>query len=152
VRIARLIELARDPDGARATAALHALAEIDDPRVLPTLRVALLSDDPGILAAAATTIAVRSVDASKRDPDAVELLETLVAQRTDAGDLEARLSAIEALGALARTAVANVDPTPTATPTVDPDAPWLAQTIVPLATDEHISIRRRAREALLGHP
>jgi cyclophilin family peptidyl-prolyl cis-trans isomerase len=151
-RIARLLELARDPDGARATAALHALAEVDDPSVLPTLRVALLSDDPGILAAAATTIAVRSVDASKRDPEAVELLETLVASRTEPGDLEARLSAIEALGALARTAVASVDPDPASAPSVDPDAPWLSRTIVPLATDEHIAVRRRAREALLGHP
>jgi cyclophilin family peptidyl-prolyl cis-trans isomerase len=151
-RIARLLALARDPDGARATPALHALAEIDDPNVPPTLRVALLSDDPGILAAAATTIAVRSVDASKRDPEAVELLETLVVRRTQASELEARLSAIEALGALARTAVTNVDPTPTAAPTVDPSAPWLARTIVPLATDEHVAVRRRAREALLGHP
>jgi cyclophilin family peptidyl-prolyl cis-trans isomerase len=152
LRIARLLELARDPDPARATAALHALAEIDDPSVLPTLRVALLSDDPGILAAAATTIAVRSVDASKRDPEAVELLEVLVEQRTEAGALEARLSAIEALGALARTAVASVDPNPTAAPPVDPDAPWLMRTIVPLATDVHVAVRRRAREALLGRP
>ena len=152
IRLARLLELARDPDGARATPALHALAEIDDPGVPPTLRVALLSEDPGILAAAATTIAVRSVDASKRDPEAVELLETLVERRTGAGDLEARLSAIEALGALARTAVASVDPTPTATPTVDPEAPWLRRTIIPLAADEHVAVRRRAREALLGRP
>jgi cyclophilin family peptidyl-prolyl cis-trans isomerase len=152
LRIARLLELARDGDPARATTALHALSEIDDPSVLPTLRVALLSEDPGILAAAATTIAVRSVDASKRDPDAVELLEVLVEQRTKAGELEARLSAIEALGALARTAVASVDPTPTAAPTVDPEAPWLARTILPLATDVHVAVRRRAREALLGRP
>jgi cyclophilin family peptidyl-prolyl cis-trans isomerase len=152
LRIARLLELARDADPARATTALHALSEIDDPSVLPTLRVALLSDDPGVLAAAATTIAVRSVDASKRDPDAVELLEVLVEQRTKAGELEARLSAIEALGALARTAVASVDPTPTAAPTVDPEAPWLARTIVPLASDVHVAVRRRAREALLGRP
>jgi cyclophilin family peptidyl-prolyl cis-trans isomerase len=152
LRIARLLELARDPDPARATAALQALAELDDPSVLPTLRVALLSDDPGILAAAATTIAVRSVDASKRDADAVELLESLIVQRTDAGELEARLSAIDALGALARTAVASVDPNPTAAPTIDPDAPWLARTILPLATDVHVAVRRHAREALLGHP
>lgn len=152
LRIARLLELARDPDAARATPALQALAEIDDPSVLPTLRVALLNEDPGILAAAATTIAVRSVDASKRDADAVELLEVLVEQRTEAGELEARLSAIDALGALARTAVANVDPNPAAPPTVDPEAPWLARTIVPLATDVHVAVRRHAREALLGHP
>jgi cyclophilin family peptidyl-prolyl cis-trans isomerase len=152
LRIARLLELARDPDPARATTALQALAELDDPSVLPTLRVALLSDDAGILAAAATTIAVRSVDASKRDADAVELLEVLVEQRTGAGELEARLSAIDALGALARTAVASVDPNPTAPPMVDPDAPWLARTILPLAADVHVAVRRHAREALLGHP
>jgi cyclophilin family peptidyl-prolyl cis-trans isomerase len=152
LRIARLLELARDPDAARATAALHALAEIDDPSVPPTLRVALLSEDPGILAAAATTIAVRSVDASKRDADSVELLEALVEQRTEAGELEARLSAIDALGALARTAVASIDPNPAAAPTVDPDAPWLARTILPLAVDVHVAVRRHAREALLGRP
>jgi cyclophilin family peptidyl-prolyl cis-trans isomerase len=152
LRIARLLELARDPDPARATAALQALAEIDDPSVLPTLRVALLSDDTGILAAAATTIAIRSVDASKRDADAIELLEALVEQRTEAGALEARLSAIDALGALARTAVASVDPNPAAPPAVDPEAPWLARTILPLAADVHVAVRRHAREALLGRP
>lgn len=150
-RIDRLLELARDPAPARASAGLQALAEIDDPAVLPTLRAALLSDDPSILAAAATSVAVRSVDASKRDLEAVPLLEDLVRERTTAADLEARLSAIEALGALARSAVANIDPTGAAPSVAAPASPWLARTIVPLARDPNVAVRMRAREALLGH-
>jgi cyclophilin family peptidyl-prolyl cis-trans isomerase len=152
-RITRLLELARASDPARATPALHALAEVDDPSVLPALRVALLSTDPGILAAAATAIAVRSVDASKRDLEVVSLLEQLVAQRSAPAELEARLAAIEALGTLARNAVASIDPNPGATtePTTATASPWLATTILPLATDEHVAVRRLARAALLGH-
>ncbi|KIG15543.1 Peptidyl-prolyl cis-trans isomerase [Enhygromyxa salina] len=152
VRISRLLELARASDPARATPALHALAEIDDPSVLPVLRVALLSPDPGILAAAATAIAVRSVDASKRDLEVLTLLEELVTQRTKPGELEARLAAIEALGALARNAVASIDPNPSASaPSPAASSPWLARTILPLAADVHVAVRRQAREALLGH-
>ncbi|HVI02392.1 MAG TPA: peptidylprolyl isomerase [Enhygromyxa sp.] len=150
-RIDRLLELARDRSPARASAGLHALAEIDDPATLPVLRAALLSDDAGILAAAATAIAVRSVDASKRDLEAVPLLEDLVRERSTAADLEARLSAIEALGALARSAVANIDPTGSAPSGAPPASPWLARTVVPLARDPNVAVRTRAREALLGH-
>ncbi|PRP96489.1 peptidylprolyl isomerase [Enhygromyxa salina] len=152
-RIARLLELARASDPARATPALHALAEIDDPSVLPALRVALLSPDPGVLAAAATAIAVRSVDASKRDLEVVTLLEELVVQRSKPAELEARLAGIEALGALARNAVASIDPNPAAAsaPGPAPTSPWLARTILPLAADPHVAVRRQAREALLGH-
>jgi cyclophilin family peptidyl-prolyl cis-trans isomerase len=150
-RIDRLLELARDHAPARATAGLHALAEIDDPAVLPVLRAALRSDDAGILAAAATAVAVRSVDASKRDLEAVSLLEDLVRERTSAADLEARLSAIEALGALARSTVANIDPTGSAPSAGAPASPWLARTVVPLARDPGVAVRVRAREALLGH-
>ena len=152
LRIARLFALAGAPDSARATPALHALAEIDDAGVLPILRAALISDDPGVLAAAATAVAVRSVDAGKRDLDTVPLLEQIVTQRTAAAELEGRLSAIEALGALARTAVANIDPNPSAPRVQDPEAPWLARTILPLAADPHVAVRVRAREALLGRP
>ena len=150
-RIDRLLELARDRSPARASAGLHALAEIDDPATLPVLRAALLSDDAGILAAAATAIAVRSVDASKRDLEAVPLLEDLVRERSTAADLEARLSAIEALGALARSAVANIDPTGSAPSAAPPASPWLSRTVVPLARDPNVAVRTRAREALLGH-
>jgi cyclophilin family peptidyl-prolyl cis-trans isomerase len=150
-RIARLVALARARDSARATPALHALAEIDDPSVLPVLRAALVSEDPGVLAAAATAVAVRSVDASKRDLEAVPLLETIIEERQEAAELEARLAAIEALGALARTAVASVDPLPgKEAPAAEPDAPWLSRTILPLAADPKVAVRRRAREALLG--
>jgi cyclophilin family peptidyl-prolyl cis-trans isomerase len=150
-RIDRLLELARDRSPARASAGLHALAEIDDPAVLPVLRAALRSDDPGILAAATTAVAVRSVDASKRDLETIPLLEELVRERTTAADLEARLSAIEALGALARSTVANIDPTGSAPSAVAPESPWLSQTVVPLARDPGVAVRVRAREALLGH-
>lgn len=150
-RIDRLLELARSSSPASASAGLHALAEIDDPAVLPILRAALLGQDAGILAAAATAVAVRSVDASKRDLEAVPLLEELVRERTSAADLEARLAAIEALGALARSVVANLDPTGAAPSSAPPPSPWLARTVVPLARDPHVAVRGRAREALLGH-
>ncbi len=150
-RIDRLLELAQDRSAPRASAGLHALAEIDDPAVLPVLRMALLSKDPGILAAAATAVAVRSIDASKRDLEAVSLLEDLVRERTSAADLEARLAAIEALGAMARSAVANVDPTGSAPSVAPTQSPWLTRTVVPLARDPGVAVRTRAREALLGH-
>lgn len=165
-RIATLLAMARDPDPARATPALNALAEVDDAAVLPVLRVALIREDPGILAAAATAIAVRSIDASKRDLDVVELLEDLVQSRLDAGAMEARLAAIEALGALARSAVATLAPKLGAAGAGSGsgvagagvagagsgESPWLARTVIPLASDPAVSIRRAAREALLGHP
>lgn len=154
-RIARLLAMARDPDPARASAAFSGLAGVDDPAVFPVLRAALLRDDPGLLAAASAAIAVRSVDASTRDPDVVPLLESLVAERTDAGGLEARLAAIEALGALARGAVASIAPVPRAPQDADSpadgDAVWLRATILPLAASPAVAVRRKAREALLDH-
>ncbi|MFO7564593.1 MAG: peptidylprolyl isomerase [Enhygromyxa sp.] len=150
-RIDRLLELARDRSAARASAGLHALAEIDDPAALPVLRAALLAEDAGILAAAATAVAVRSIDTSKRDLEAVPLLEDLVRERSSAADLEARLAAIEALGALARSAVANLDPSGAAPTHAAPESPWLSRTVVPLARDPNVAVRARAREALLGH-
>lgn len=151
-RINRLLELAGDHVAARATPALHALAEIDDPAVLPVLRKALISNDSGVLAAAAAAVAVRSVDASKRDLEAVALLEDLVRDRSGAADLEARLAAIEALGVLARSTVANLDPTGSAPASEAPESPWLGRTVIPLARDPGVAVRARAREALLGHP
>jgi cyclophilin family peptidyl-prolyl cis-trans isomerase len=156
-RIDRLLALARDPTAARATAALQALAELDDPGVLPVLRAALVRNDPGVLAAAATAVAVRSIDASTRDLEVVPLLEQLVGERTEVAELEARLAAIEALGALARSAVASLDPDAVfeagkaRSAEAPPPSPWLANTVVPLARDPHVAVRARAREALLGH-
>ena len=153
-RIARLLELAKDPDPARAGPALSALAEIDDPGASSVLRAALDSSDPGVLAAAATAVAVRSIDAAKRDGSLVEALEQLVRSRVAAGELEARLAAIEALGTLGRTAVASIDPNPLA-PTAEPESvaasPWLERSVLPLASDANAAVRARAREALLGH-
>lgn len=148
--MASLLTMARDQDAARATPALAALAEVDDPAVLPVLRAALTRDDPGVLAAATTAIAVRSVDASKRDLEVVPLLEDLIRERRDAGSVEARLAAVEALGTLARSAVSVV--TPEGVPGAEVgESPWLARTVVPLASDPSVAVRRRAREALLGH-
>lgn len=151
-RIASLIAMAQHSDPSRAAPALHALVEIDDARVAPVLRAALSADDVGVLAAATTAISGRSIDAGKRDLEAVPLLEALVDERTQAGALEARLSAIEALGVLAHEAVATLTPTGSG-PVVDAaDPAWLARTIVPLATAPEIAVRRKAREALLDHP
>nr|WP_255216179.1 peptidylprolyl isomerase [Pseudenhygromyxa sp. WMMC2535] len=144
--------MARDPSPARATPALAALAELDDPAVLPVLRAALIREDPGILAAATTAIAVRSVDAAKRDLEVVPLLEDIVRTRTEAAAFEARLAAIEALGALARSTLAALDPDGNHPSTgAAGDSPWLARTILPLAQDPAVAVRQTARGAILGH-
>jgi cyclophilin family peptidyl-prolyl cis-trans isomerase len=151
-RIGSLIGMAQHADPTRAAPALHALAEIDDARVAPVLREALGSDDVGVLAAAATAIAGRSIDAGKRDLEVVPLLEALIVERKEAGALEARLSAIEALGALGHEAVATLTPTGSGPVAKASDPAWLERTIVPLASAPEIAVRRKAREALLGHP
>ncbi len=152
-RIGSLIAMAQHVDPTRAAPALHALAEIDDARVAPVLRAALSADDVGVLAAATTAIATRSIDAGKRDLDVVPLLEAVVDNHSEAGALEARLSAIEALGVLGHEAVASLTPTAAnPTPEPAPEPAWLARTIVPLARAPEIAVRRKAREALLDHP
>jgi cyclophilin family peptidyl-prolyl cis-trans isomerase len=151
-RVGSLLKMAAHADPSHAAPALAALAEIDDPRVAELLRSALSSDDVGVLAAATTAIAVRSVDAGKRDLDVVPLLEALIREHDDAGALEARLSAIEALGVLAHEAVTTLSPTGSeANPNPASEPAWLARTIVPLASAPEIAVRRKAREALLGH-
>ncbi|MFV8751517.1 peptidylprolyl isomerase [Nannocystaceae bacterium ST9] len=152
-RIGSLIAMAQHADPTRAAPALHALAEIDDARVAPVLRAALSAEDVGVLAAATTAIAVRSIDAGKRDLEVVPLLEALIDDHPEAGALEARLSAIEALGVLGHEALASLTPSavgPAPAPVSEPV--WLERTIVPLASAPEIALRRRAREALLGHP
>ncbi len=153
-RIGSLIAMAKDSDPTRAAPALHALVEIDDVRVAPVLRAALAAEDVGVLAAATTAIAGRSIDAGKRDLEAVPLLEALIGARTEAGALEARLSAIEALGVLGHEALANLSPSGAGSQPepITSDLAWLARTIVPLASAPEIAVRRKAREALLGHP
>jgi cyclophilin family peptidyl-prolyl cis-trans isomerase len=151
-RVGSLITMAQHADPTRAAPALHALVEIDDARVAPVLRAALAADDVGVLAAAATAIAGRSIDAGKRDLEVVPLLEALIDERTEAGALEARLSAIEALGNLGHEALATLTPTGAGAVVEPSDPAWLGRTIVPLASAPEIPVRRKAREALLDHP
>jgi len=155
-RIAALVTLASDRRPERAAPALAALAEVDDDQAKEVLRRALDRRDPGVLAAAAGAIAARSVDASRRDPAVVPVLTGLVA-RTEPELVEARLAAIEALGALGRSARTGVAPGSGTPPETDEEAeaeaaaPWLRSAVLPLAADANASVRRRAREALLSH-
>lgn len=158
VRADGLMELAVDERPGVAAAALSALADLEDPRVNPLLREALLRADAGVLAAAAGAIAARAADRGRRDPEAVPALEALVG-RADARDtLEARLAAVEALGALARStgaAVGELQRDGAAIPKLAMDGDdaraWLQRAVVPLAADHHDAVRRAAWLALAGH-
>ncbi len=108
--VTELLRRASLPASDRAVAALSALAEIDDPRVRDVLQTALASDDPGVLAAAAGAIAARAVDSGRRDPTLAPALADVIERRTGPLDIEARLAAIDALGALARPTVTAPDP------------------------------------------
>jgi cyclophilin family peptidyl-prolyl cis-trans isomerase len=131
-----LLEIAANPSPEVAIPALEALADVDHVRTNEVLRAALASQDPGVLAAAAGAVAARSRDAAKRDVTAVPTLAR-IAESTGAEVVEARIAAVEALGALARD---------------DADAPWLVDVVLPLAADPAAAVRDVAREALLGHP
>jgi cyclophilin family peptidyl-prolyl cis-trans isomerase len=156
-----LLRYAEDPSTRVAAAAMSALAEIDDPRVNAVLRDALIHRDVGVRTAAAGSIAVRAVDANRRDVEAVAALEGLVTVSTKADALEARLAAIDALGVLARSAEVRVQ-APAAEVAADPvaaatvvasragtqAAPWLERTLLPLAEDGAAAVRAAARAAL----
>jgi cyclophilin family peptidyl-prolyl cis-trans isomerase len=107
-RIDRLLAWATDPVPGRAAAALGALADADDPRIAGVLRDALASDDVGVVAAAAGSIATRAVDATRRDPSAAVPLRAAVERLSNASAVEARIAALDAVGALARGAAAAV--------------------------------------------
>ncbi len=148
-RVARILLLAEDPDPSMAAPALEALAEIADPRAKKILRDALQREDLGVRAAAATSLATRSVDAERRDLEAVGVLRQAVLESTNSEAIEVRLASIRALGALARTARSSLveggesRPSPVA-------SPWLQTVLVPLAADPNASIRAEARRALGG--
>ncbi len=153
-RVERLLARAGDVAPTRAVPALSALAELEDARVNESLRRALEHDDVGMVSAAAGAIAARSLDATKRDPEAVAGLLAAAERLTSEAAVEARVVAIEALGRLARTAPdpAPTDPTdPTEPTTVASAAPWVAR-IQALSADPAVAVRRAARDALLGHP
>lgn len=145
LRADALLAGADDSRAAVAEAALSALADLDDPRVSARLRAALAHDDVGVLAAAAGAIAARAADRDKRDPEAVAALEAMLARVDPQQAIEARLSAIEALGALARSAGDRL------AAGGDEGKAWLARTIVPLARDPNDAIRRAGWTALHGY-
>jgi cyclophilin family peptidyl-prolyl cis-trans isomerase len=156
-----LFAFANDDSPSVAAAAMSALAEVDDPRVNAVLRKALDHRDVGVRTAAAGSIAVRAVDANRRDVEVVTALERVVADQTTPDGLEARLAAIEALGVLARSAEVRVQ-APAADVAADPvaaatvvassagarSAPWLERTLLPLAEDGAVAVRTAARSAL----
>jgi cyclophilin family peptidyl-prolyl cis-trans isomerase/HEAT repeat protein len=149
-RVEALLTRAEDSRAAVAAPALSALAELDDPRANEVLRKALDRLDVGVVSAAASAIAARSVDASKRDPMAVSALTRTIRQLSNAEAAEARIAAIEALGSLGRTPQPGVVESPQSPAEVDSKA-WLSEVILPLRDDPNFALRRAGREALLGH-
>jgi cyclophilin family peptidyl-prolyl cis-trans isomerase/HEAT repeat protein len=149
-RIDLLIRLAEDPRAATAAPALAALAEVSDLRAKQVLRGALRRPDPGVRAAAATSVATRSLDAEKRDLDAVDDLVAVVRESQNEDAIEARIAAIGALGRLGRAARSAVVEGGSRVE-APPDSPWLSEVVLPLAADPNIAVRDQARRALLGH-
>jgi len=143
-RLQELLQRTEDPAPQVSARALSALADVDGDAIAPALRDALARDDVGVAAAAASAIAARSVDASRRDPRAASELLEAMDRWDDAAHIEARLSAIEALGSLARSATKSAE--------VQAARQRLRTAVVPLASDANDAVRRVAREALLGHP
>jgi cyclophilin family peptidyl-prolyl cis-trans isomerase/HEAT repeat protein len=142
-----MLQRARDPRSAVAAPALTGLAELDDPRIGAVLREALQRPDPGVQAAAASAIAVRSVDAARRDDAVIPILLDAVHNLDNGRAIEARLAAIEALGHLARSNPMAKSPGGD----ISGAPPWLQDQLVPLAKDPAWAIRSTTREALLGH-
>jgi cyclophilin family peptidyl-prolyl cis-trans isomerase len=146
-----LLASADDRRAPVAEAAISALADLDDARVSSRLRSALGSTDVGVLAAAAGAIAARAADRDTRDPEAVVALEAMLGRVHPQHAIEARLSAIEALGAMARSAGASErGAASVAVPAAPTPQPWLERTILPLASDPNDAIRRAAWTALDG--
>ncbi len=138
-----LLERVEDRRSEVAAAAVAALVDVDDARISGVLRAALVRDDPGLRAAAATAIATRSMDRSRRDELVVSSLVEGVGSWPNATAIEAKIAAIGALGHLARSRGTTAD---------QPAAPWLASAIVPLAADPAVAVRVAARDALRDQP
>ncbi len=139
-----LLERAADPRPRVASAALASLVDVDDARIPGVLASALARADVGVQAAAATAIATRSSDRARRDESVVAALERAVKTWPNATAIEGRIAAVMALGNLARSRGRDKDGVQS--------APWLEATVLPLATDAAVSIRRAAREALAHIP
>lgn len=144
-----LLARAEAPSAVVAQAAVAALADVDDIRVSEVLRRALVRDDAGVKAAAATAIATRAVDRSRRDPSAVSILRGVLRAVDNGTGVEARISAVQALGNLARSGAPQ---TKEAADGPAPPPEWLGDGLLPLATDPAVAVRRAARKALEGYP
>lgn len=127
-----------------AAAALAALVDVDEPRVNAALQEGLQRQDPGVKAAAAAALAIRARDRARRDESALPMLKEAVASWPNSTTIEARLAAIEALGNLARSG-GKSDSGATG-------APWLRDTVLPLAKDPAVAVRRAGLAALQPVP
>jgi cyclophilin family peptidyl-prolyl cis-trans isomerase len=155
-RLDRLLARVEDARPEVAAPALAGLADVDDLAVGPALRRAVAREDVGVQAAAAAAIAARSIDGSRRDPEAVSVLVDAVRTMGNATAIEARIAAIEALGNLAVSV-----PAPVGRPKLEanreqatPDDPsaWLTEAVLPLAADPNAAVRRAAWWALRARP
>lgn len=154
VRAQALVDRAKDHRAPVAAAALAALADVEHAQVNAVLRDALSRADIGVLAAAAGAIAARAPDRARRDPEAVEALELLLRTADPVTAMEGRIAAVEALGALSRSAGEDVADEAAGAPKLSsPRAGrvWLERSVVPLAADPHEAVRRAAWAALVGY-
>lgn len=140
----QLLARAADARATVAATAMAALVDVDDPGVSEALRAGLRRADPGVQAAAAAALATRARDRARRDEAALPLLEHGVAQWPNATTIEARIAAIEALGNLARSGGKDENG--------DLLAPWLRTSVLPLASDPAVAVRRAAQASLQGVP
>ncbi|MGH1340765.1 MAG: peptidylprolyl isomerase [Nannocystales bacterium] len=139
-----LLERAADLRPGVAAAALAALVDVDEPRVNASLQAGLGRQDPGVRAAAAAAIATRARDRARRDESALPRLEEAVSSWPNSTTIEARIAAIEALGNLARSGGKDENGALA--------APWLRETVLPLAKDPAVAIRRAGLSALQPVP
>ncbi|MBV1858221.1 MAG: peptidylprolyl isomerase [Nannocystaceae bacterium] len=139
-----LLQRAADARPSVAAAALAALVDVDQPRVGAVLQDGLGRLDPGVKAAAAATIAIRARDRARRDESALPMLKEAVTSWPNSTTIEARIAAIEALGNLARSGGKDESGALA--------APWLRETVLPLANDPAVAIRRAGLAALQPVP
>lgn len=139
--IEHLLDAAADPRAAVAQAGLSALAEVADPRVNGVLRAALRTTDPGVRTAAAGVVARRAASIGRSDREAIPLLVALLAESGVAW-IEARVSAVRALGAFARAERASGDHPPA----------WLGAALLPSALDPARAVREAAYAVLRTEP
>jgi len=143
-KAAMLLERAGDVRSTVAAAAIAALVDVDDPKVSTTLRAGLAREDVGVRAAAAAALATRARDRARRDESALPALQQAATRWPNATMIEARVAAIEALGNLARSGGKDESGALI--------APWLRASVLPLASDPAVAVRRAAQAALQATP